>query len=174
MASSARRRRRRATALRLAGALTLAALAVPALASALDGEGEPTRDSYREAVEPLCHANARASERILKHARAEVKADRLAVAGRRFARASRALARTYRQLAAVPRPPADQARLSHWLARIRREVRLFALAGRDLRHGRKGRAAAIVVKLNHNARTANNLVVPLRFRYCRFEPSKFT
>jgi hypothetical protein len=173
MGSFARRLGWRVAGLVLLGALAPAVLAGSAVAGP-GAEEAQTRDGYREAVEPLCRSNSRANQRILKPVRAEFKADRLASAGHRFARASRALAATYRQLKAVPRPPADEARLSRWLARIQKEVRLFALAGGDLRRALKAKAAAVVVKLNHNARTANNLVVPLRFRYCRFEPSKFT
>ncbi len=135
---------------------------------------ETTRDTYREAAEPVCKVNAKANQRILKHVRADFKADRLAKAGRSMLTAARALQKTTVQLRAIPRPAADTARLGKWLAKVKTEASLFRTAGKALKQGKKGRASAIVVKLNHNASAANNLVLPFGFRYCKFEPSKYT
>ncbi len=142
--------------------------------SSVVGE-EVTRTSYKEAVEPVCKVNSKANERILKHVRSDFKAGRLSKAGRSMLKASRGLKRTYRQLKSVPQPAADASRswASGW-QRSRSEANLFSSAGRALKKGKKGRASALVVKLNRNATTTNNLVIPFAFRYCKFEPSKYT
>ena len=135
---------------------------------------EVTRDSYREAVEPICRANTEANERILAGARAEVRAGKLAPAARKFKRASRALHRTLGELKTVPRPPADSARLSRWFGLIEGEERLLAKTGAYLAAGRKGAALGMVVRLEGTASRANNAVAAFEFRYCHFEPSRFT
>jgi hypothetical protein len=163
---------------RLAGKVTrscrpLARTAARPFASP-SAEGELTRQGYREAAEPICEANARANERILRHVRSDFRADRLAWGGRSMLRAAGALEKTYKQLRELPRPSGDAARLGRWLAKVRFEADLFRSAGKALKTGRKGRASALVVKLNQNATKANNLVIAFAFRSCRFEPSKYT
>jgi hypothetical protein len=137
-------------------------------------EGEVTRQSYREAAEPICKANGRANQRILKHTRSDFRKDRLSKAGKSMIRASRALKKTYAQLRALPQPPADAGRLRRWLGKVKVEANLFQRAGRALKKGQKGKASAIVVKLNKNATKANNTVIPFAFKNCRFNPSRYT
>src|SRR5204862_4925409 len=86
---------------------------------------EVTRESYREAVEPICKANTQANERILKGVRADVRAGKLKAAGRQFGKAGAALKRTHAELKAVPQPPADATKLTKWLSLIGTEVTLF-------------------------------------------------
>jgi hypothetical protein len=153
---------------------SLVALTALALLASLAVAAEVTRDSYRETVEPICQANTKANERILAGVRTEVKGGKLAPAAAQFARAAKALRKTQRQLAAVPSPPADQARLSKWLAKVSVEASLFEKIAAQLRLGQKSAAERTVAKLTSNADQANNLVIPFEFHYCRFEPSRFT
>lgn len=150
-------------------ALTLAMLAVP-FAQAT----EVTRESYKEAVEPICKANTQANERILKGVRKEVKEGKLRLAGGQFSRAATALSRTLRELKAVPQPPADQAKLVKWLKYVGTEVELFQRTAKKLKAGDKNGALQMVIRLEHNANQANAQVLNFEFHYCRFEPSKFT
>jgi hypothetical protein len=156
--------------------LTASALAVAALAlvTSLASAGEVTRDSYREAVEPICQANTQANERILAGVRAEVKSGRLTPAAAQFTRAAAALKQTQRQLAAVPQPPPDRAKLTKWLTAVKLEAALFERIAAQLRAGNKQAAEHTVVKLTSNADQANNQVLAFEFHYCRFEPSRFT
>jgi hypothetical protein len=149
--------------------VALALLAVP-LAEAT----ETTRPEYRETVEPICKTNTIANERILKGVRAEVKAGKLKAAAVQFAKAGAALKGTWRQLGAVPQPAADQARLTKWLGYVKTEADLFQRTAKKLKAGDKIGAQAMVIRLTHNADQANNQVLPFEFRYCKFEPSKFT
>jgi hypothetical protein len=152
-------------------ALTTAAfLALSSLAFA----AEISRSEYKAAVEPICQKNAKANERILKGVRQMVKQGKLGPAGRKFIKAGIALKRTHRQLAIVPQPTADESRLSRWLSYIKEEANLFIRAGKKLKAGQKGAAQSLVNKLTSNANKANALVLAFNFRYCKFEPSKFT
>jgi hypothetical protein len=54
------------------------------------------------------------------------------------------------------------------------EATLFQKTATKLKAGDKNGAQSMVIKLTHNANQANNLVLGFEFRYCRFEPSKFT
>lgn len=151
--------------LAVAAAVTLAV--VPALAA------DVTRESYKEAVEPICKTNTEANERILAGVRAKVKAGKLDAAAKQFFAAARALKRTRLQLLQVPKPEADAVRLTKWLSYVKREAELFEAVGRKLARDEKNAAQKMVIRLISNARQANNLVIAFEFRYCRFQPSKF-
>jgi hypothetical protein len=152
-------------ALGLIGALVGANLAPAA---------EVSRESYREAAEPICKTNTQANERIFKGVRAEVRHNKLKPAALAFEKAAKALKRTLAQLRALPRPGADQAKLSKWLGFVKEEVHGFQAVAGQLRAGKKINAEREVVKLAHIADLANNVVTAFEFEYCRFEPSRFT
>lgn len=134
---------------------------------------EATRESYKQDVEPICKTNAEANERILKGVKGKVRAGKLKAASKQVFAAARALTRTRAQLLQVPKPPADAARLTKWLAYVKTEVELFELLGRRLAKGEVRRTSPVVSRLYRTAIKANNLVVSFEFRYCRFEPSKY-
>jgi len=149
-------------------------LAALLCSGALASAEEVSRDSYREAVEPICKKNTEANERILAGARAEVRSGKLAAAAAKFKRAAAALGRALGELKTVPRPSADAARLARWFELIEVEKRLLAKTGRLLAAGKKGPALGMVVRLEGAAERANNAVFVFEFHYCHFEPSRFT
>jgi hypothetical protein len=152
------------------GATIALILATASLALA----AEVSRESYVAAVEPICKSNTQANEKILKGVKAEVKAGKLTPAGAAFLKAAAALKQTYAQLAAVPQPAADAAKLGKWLGYVKTEAALFEAAGKELKAANKTQAEAMVVRLEHNADLANDQVLGFDFRYCRFEPAKFS
>ena len=155
--------------------LTLTAIATIALSTAsLAVADDVTRDSYKIAVEPICKANGKANDRILKNVRQLVKKGKLKPAGTKFIKASAALKKTYRQLKAIPQPAADTAKLAQWLSYVKKEADLFNSAGKKLKANKKTAAQRIVIKLTSNANQANNLVIAFNFKDCRFQPSKYT
>lgn len=156
-----------------ASAVALACVAV-IFGAGFAGAEAVTRDSYREAVEPICKTDTKANERILSGVRQEVKHDKLKAAARRFERAEKALRNTLAELKRVPGPPADAARISRWLGLIGNEADLFGKTAHYLAVGRKGAALGMVVRLESVARRANNVVVPFEFEYCHLDPSRFT
>jgi hypothetical protein len=149
-------------------AATILVAAAPAAAT------EVTRASYTAQVEPICKLNTQANEKILAGVKAEVKADKLVPAAAQFAKAAAALATSYTQLAAVPKPPADTAKLTKWLSYVKVEAALFQATAAKLKAGAKTAAEANVVRLGHTANLANDQVLGFEFEYCRFEPSRFT
>jgi len=141
--------------------------AVPSMAA------EPTPETFKEEVEPICKVNTEANERILKDVRAKVKAGKLDAAARQFRAAAKALKGTRAQLLAVPKPAADATRLTKWLGYVKTEVTLFESVAKKLSNDEVTSAQKMVVRLISNARQANNQVLDYEFRYCRLQPSKF-
>jgi hypothetical protein len=166
--STVRKRKNSLGGIAIFAALALLCAAVPASA------GEVTRDSYREAVEPICKVNARANEKILGGVRKLVRKGKLKPASIQFTKAAKALRKTIAQLKTVPQPPADQARLAKWLRFVSTEASLLNNVAKKLKQGNKVGAQAKVIRLEHNASLANNVAVPFEFEYCRFDPSRFT
>jgi hypothetical protein len=149
--------------------MTLAMLAAPFAEAA-----EVTRESYKEAVEPICKTNVEANERILKGVKSKVQTGKLKAAATQFTKAAAALEKAYKQLKAVAQPPADKARLAKWLKYVQEEVGLFRKTATKLKAGDKNGAVRMQFRLEHTANQANNQVLPFEFKYCRAEPSKFT
>lgn len=158
---------------KLFAVLGIVVLAFSLLAVPL-AQAEMTRESYKEAVEPICKTNTEANERILKGVRAKFKSGKLKAAATQFEKAGKALKRTVTQLKAIEQPVADKAKLAKWLKYVEEEANLFQKTAQKLRKGDKSGAQAMVIRLTHNANQANNQVLAFEFRYCRFEPSKFT
>jgi hypothetical protein len=147
----------------------LSATALPALAAE-----EPTRAEYKTAVEPICKVNTKANENILAGVEGKVKQGKLKAAGHQFTRAAAALQKTLRQLKEVPKPPADEARLTEWLKRVGDQQVLLQKIGKALIGENRHKAETLSVKLYSGARLTNAIVVGFGFNYCRFEPSKYT
>lgn len=154
--------------------LVVLLVAVAALFAAVPSNAaEATRESYKEAVEPICKANTEANEKILKGVRAKVKAGKYDAAARQFDGAAKALKRTRSQLLQVPKPPEDTAQLTKWLSYVKTEIQLFETIAAKLRKDEATAAQKMVVRLVSTAKQANNQVLDFEFRYCRFQTSKF-
>jgi hypothetical protein len=147
--------------------LALALLAVPAFAA------EQTREGYVAAVEPICKVNKRSSDRYLKGVTALVKSDKLEKAAQNFSKAALALEKARKQLAAVPRPPADVAKLTKWLAGIKAEVAQMRTIATTLKQGDKSKASILAIRLQNNATQTNNLVIGFEFTYCNINPAQY-
>ncbi len=154
--------------------LTFTAVAIFSLTVTVASAAEVSREAYVTQVEPICQANTKANEKILKNVKIDVKKGKLKVAAAALEKAAKALQRTYAQLAGVPQPTADEARLGKWLGNVKIEATLFMQTGKALRSGNKNKAQNLEGKLNANANQANAEVLSFEFHFCRFNPSKFT
>lgn len=154
-------------------ALALVASLAVSVPVALAIEAEPTREEYVAKVEPICKQNSEANSRILKGVKQQVQSDALVPAGKRFIRASSALAKTVRQIAAVPQPPADAAKLTQWIAYLKKEQAYLQKIGGFLKSKDKYQAQKQAVELNRNNNKANNTVISFGFHECRIDSSRF-
>ncbi len=153
----------------------LAAIAISLVAPiAAADEAVPSREEYVAAIEPICEANTEANKRILKNVRSKVKAGKLTPAGRQFIRASEAFRSTLRAISAVPRPPADDARLLKWFGALEIIEGRLRDVGKALLDGDKIKATHETIRLQRSGNAANNVGFVFGFSHCRITPSRFT
>ncbi len=154
----------------VAAALVLAASVGAAVASA---EGEPTRAEYVATLERICKPGSDATERAVHGVRADVRAERLAVAAGKFARAERIFKHTVSSIAVVPRPPADRPTLSRWFAALGKEEVYLGQMVKVLRADDVAGFERVSARFIHEGNRANNAVVSFGFDYCAFKPTRF-
>jgi hypothetical protein len=155
---------------RLAGAALLATLLIGGVAAA---EGEPTRAEYVAQLEAICKPDAQATEKAVKGVRADVRAERLAVAAGKFSAASKIFGGTVRDISAVPRPPADAPKLTKWFEYLGRQESYLAKIVAALRAGQTIQSQRYTARFVHNGNLANNTVLAFGFNYCSFKFSRF-
>ncbi len=152
---------------------TVALLGTAPLAHA---EEEPTRDQFREAVEPICQANTVANKRILKNAQKRARSPKRAQmrrAGRQFIHASAVFGKTVGKLARVPRPAGDDPRLRKWFKQLRIVQSKLRKLGVALKQGNRIRAAHEQIRVERASNASNNVSFVFEFRYCRLNRSRF-
>lgn len=159
----------------LTALLAVAAFTLLTVASASADE-EPTRDQYREGVEPICMANTEANKRILKNVQSRARSSeprKMRQAGAQFVHASAVFGKTVDKLAAVPRPPADDARLLRWFDQLRIVQSKLRKLGLALREGNRIRAAHEQIRVERASNASNNVSFAFEFHYCRLNRSRF-
>lgn len=163
--------RRRPTTMTVAGVLgCLLLLLTASLAFAgIDEE----RQAYKDQAEPICKQNRQANERVLKGVKKNITNGKLKLAGTQFAKAAVALKQARTQLVAVPKPAADNARLTKWLGYIKTEIELFERVSKTLKAGDKHGAQRMTLQLTSTVNRANNTVLPYEFNYCKVQTSQF-
>lgn len=162
---------RRPRTITAAGALAiLLLLSVASIALADLGE---ERQAYKLQVEPICKRNREANERVLKGVKKNITHGKLKLAATQFAKGAAALKKARAQLVAVPKPSADNARLTKWLGYVKTEIEQFEKVSKKLKAGDKRGAQRMAIILTSTANKANNTVLPYEFKYCRVEPSQF-
>lgn len=137
------------------------------------GEGAPTREEYVAQVEPICERDTLATKRILSGAQDKIRAGQLASAGGQFIRASEAFGATIRKIVAVPRPPADDARLLKWFRFLRIVRSHLRNIGKALKEGNELKATHDRIRAERSGNAANNVGFVFGFRYCRLTPSRY-
>lgn len=163
--------RRPRTIAAASGLVALLLLLVSSIAFAADLEEE--RQAYKAQVEPICKQNREANERVLKGVKNNIRAGKLKLAATQFAKGASALKKARTQLAAVPKPAADDARLTKWLGYVKTEVELFERVSKKLKAGDQHGAQRMALQLTSTVNRANNTVLPYEFRYCRVQTSQF-
>jgi hypothetical protein len=146
-------------------------------AATASAEEAPTRAQYVEAVEPICKANTDANRRILKNVKTKARSkaqSKVAEAGAQFIRASTAFGNAVQKLAAVPRPPADDARLLKWFKYLGIVKTNLRKLGQALKADEKILAAHEQIRVERSSNAANNVGFIFEFDYCYLKASNFT
>jgi hypothetical protein len=166
-ASSGRSARRGRVA---AAALAAALLVSAATAAAAEA---PTRDEYVVRLEGVCKPDAEATQRAMKGARADVRAERLALAAGKFAKAAAIFGSTVKRISAEPRPAADAAKLSKWFGYLKNQESYLRQITAQLKAGHAIQAQRLTARFIHNGNLANNVVLAFGFDYCSFKFSRY-
>lgn len=153
----------------IAIALVLAALFAATAAAA----EAPTRDEYVARLETICKPDAIATERTMKGAKADIRAERLAVAAKKFAKGTAIYSGTIRRISAAPRPEDDVARLKQWFTYLDRQVAYLRQITANLRQGQLPKASRLLPRFIHNGNLANNVVLAFGFNYCSFKFGRY-
>jgi hypothetical protein len=156
---------------RFAAALLIATV-FGATATALAAEA-PTRDEYVAQLETICKPDAEATQRAMKGARADIKAERLKIAAGKFAKATQIFGGTVKEIDVVPRPPADVAKLEKWFGYLRKQESYLGQATAQLRAEHAIKAQRLIARFIHNGNLANNTVLAFGFNYCSFKFSRY-
>ncbi len=160
---------RRKTVWMVAAALLTALL----LSGVAVAETEPSRSEYVTRLEAICKPRALATEQATKGARADIRAERLAVAAGKFGRATRIFAATVDAMTPVPRPSADAARLAKWFGELNQQEDYLKQITAQLRAGNAIKSQRLTARFIHSGNLANNIVLAFGFDYCSFKFSRF-
>jgi hypothetical protein len=155
-----------------AAVAVLAALQLVAPAS-LARPAEPTRAEYVEEVEPICKSETLAHQTILHGVEELISHGKLKQAAPHLLRAGTALRKAVKKVAAVPRPPADVARLTRWLEFAKSGSKLLRKMGVTLQRGNRSKAQKLAKELLAETKRANATTVGFNFDYCRVNPARF-
>jgi hypothetical protein len=155
---------------RFLAAAILAALLSAAVASAA---AAPTREEYVERLETICKPDNEATQRVMKGARSDIKAERLALAAAKFAKATRIFSGSVRGMEAVPRPPTDRTKLRRWFGYLDDQVGYLKGVTTQLRAGRAIKAQRQIARFIHAGNLANGVVLPFGFEACTFKFSRY-
>jgi hypothetical protein len=143
------------------------------LAATASAAEAPTRDGYVAQLEAICKPDALATQRAMKGAKKDVRAERLAVAAQKFAKADAIYSGTVKQIAAVPRPAADQPKLSKWFTYLKRQVSYLEQITAQLRQDDPIQVQRLTARFIHNGNLANYEVLAFGFDYCSFKFSRY-
>lgn len=152
--------------LMLAVALSIAATTAPAAEA-------PTRDEYVVGLEKICKPDAEATQRAMKGARGDIRAERFDAAAKKFAKATALFGGNVKQISAEPRPVADTAKLRKWFTYLKRQEDYLGQITEQLRQDHPTKALRLIQRFIHTGNQANNVVLAFGFRWCSFEFSRY-
>jgi hypothetical protein len=150
--------------------LGMALLIAAANAAAADA---PTRDEYVAQLESVCRPNADATQKAMKGARADIKAEQLKVASGKFAKATAIFVDSLAAIEAAAPPAGDEAKLAKWIGYLQMQLSYLKQITTQLRADHAVPAQRLIARFIHNGNLANNTVLAFGFDYCSFKFSRF-
>lgn len=151
----------------------LAAIALLVVITAAVSAEALTRDEYVTQLESICQPDAEATRKAMKGARSDVREERLAIAAGKFGKAARIFSSTVKKISAVPRPPADVAKLGKWFGYLKQQESYLKQITAQLRADHAIKAQRLTARFIHNGNLANNVVLAFGFDYCSFKFSRY-
>ncbi len=157
---------------RVVGALLAVFIAAMVATSASAAE-EPPRSVYVNQLEEICRPRSEATEVAMRGARSDLQAERFGVVAGKFAKATSIFGGTVKLIAAVPRPPADAAKLSKWFTELKTQQGYLSQITAQLRAEHPIKAQRLTARFIHSGNLANNTVLAFGFNYCSFKFSRY-
>jgi hypothetical protein len=142
-------------------------------AAAFTVGAELTRSEYVTRLEKICKPRSLATTRAVRGTRADVQAERFAVAAAKFSKARRIFAGTLRSIKQVPRPVADRPTLSRWFTALDRETTYLDRSIAALRDEDLPRFQHASAQFFRQGSKSNNIVISFEFDYCAFKSSRY-
>jgi hypothetical protein len=158
---------------RARAALILVALGLSVLGGGVAAGEELTRADYVTRLEAICEPGSKATQKVMKGARDDVRQERDAVAAHKFERAAKIFGGTVSTISKVPRPAADTGRLKTWFVYLNRQEDYMVRIAAQLGAGRTIKAQRLLSRFIHNGNLANNVTLAFEFDYCSFKFSRF-
>ena len=124
-------------------------------------------------LEGICKPRALATKRAVQGMRADLRAERLAIAAAKFSQASRFFAATVREISPLPRPLADRAILASWFRYLAQEESNLQRIVAVLRADRPVAFQHASARFVTSGERADNVVLAFGFNYCYFKLSRF-
>ena len=160
---------------RVAGRIWAAAVAMALLLAGIAAaeEAPPSRAEYVAKLERICKPRALATKRAVRGMRADLRAERLAIAAAKFSQASRLFATTVREISPLPRPLADRATLARWFRYLAQEESNLRRIVAVLRANHPVAFQHASARFVTSGERANNVVLAFGFNYCYFKLRRF-
>jgi hypothetical protein len=133
----------------------------------------PSRSEYVARLEAMCKPRALATKRAVRGMRADLRAERLAVAATKFSQASRLFAATVHEISPQPRPPADRATLGRWFHYLHQEESNLRRIVAVLRADRPVAFQHASARFVKSGESADDVVLAFGFNFCYFKLSRF-
>lgn len=166
-----RGRSMKCAAARIGVAVVAMALLLGGIAAAEEAPA-PSRAEYVAKLEGNCKPRALATKRAVRGMRADLRAERLAIAASKFSRASRLFAATVREISPLPRPPADRATLARWFGYLAQEESNLRKIVAVLRANDPVAFQHASARFVKSGERANEVVLAFGFNYCYFKLSR--
>lgn len=142
-------------------------------AAAAPAAEAPTRDEYVDQLEAVCKPDAEATQRAMKGARADVRAERLKAAAGKFAKATSIFGGTVKEISTVPRPSADTDQLRKWFTQLKLQKSYLEQITEQLRQEHAIKAQKLIGRFIITGNRANNVVLAFGFNWCSFKFSRY-
>lgn len=155
------------------GVATVAMALLFAGVAAAEEAPAPSRAEYVARLEGICKPGALATKRAVRGMRADLRAERLAIAAAKFSKASRIFAATVREISPLPRPLADLVTLARWFHYLDQEESNLRRIVSVLRANRPVAFQHASARFVTSGERADNVVLAFGFDYCYFKLSRF-
>lgn len=161
---------------RIAIGLALVALSLLLAAPASGEDGEPTRETYKVAADPICKSTAQRIEPKLRGVKRLVLRNTkgsLRQAGNKILSTSKPRANGLARLERLPRPAADAGKLQQWFKQLRKAHKLLIRIGGLYKSGNRNKPFALERQHQSIEVRANALVIDFNFAHCKAESARF-